>query len=126
MWQVETPTPHLGGRSLFRGGFAFRARLLDRADDFSARGRLDGRAGAARRTGLPGRPGPGYEREDREVRPGLSVRRGDAGRGNRGTRSGGKGTDRDAGILVAGYRSSPSFLELPADKFEAYLKEEGL
>src|SRR5437762_14221994 len=98
MWQVETPTPHLGGRSLFRGGVAFRARLLDRADDLSARGRLDGRAGAARRAGLPGRPGPAYEREDREVRPGLSVRRGDAGRGNRGTRSGGKGTDRDAGI----------------------------
>ena len=30
------------------------------------------------------------------------------------------------GYVVAGYRSSPSSLELPADKFEAYLKEEGL
>ena len=30
------------------------------------------------------------------------------------------------GYVVAGYRSSPSYLELPPDKFEAYLKEEGL
>jgi uncharacterized GH25 family protein len=38
------------------------------------------------------------------------------------------GTARIAapGYVVAGYRSSPSFLELPGDKFEAYLKEEGL
>ena len=32
----------------------------------------------------------------------------------------------EPGFLIAGYRSSPSNLELPADKFEAYLKEEGL
>ena len=32
----------------------------------------------------------------------------------------------EQGFLVAGYRSSPSSLELPADKFEAYLKDEGL
>ncbi len=30
------------------------------------------------------------------------------------------------GYGVVGYRSKPSSLELPADKFEAYLKEEGL
>jgi uncharacterized GH25 family protein len=30
------------------------------------------------------------------------------------------------GYGVIGYRSTPSFLELPAEKFEAYLKEEGL
>jgi uncharacterized GH25 family protein len=30
------------------------------------------------------------------------------------------------GFVLAGYRSNPSSLELPADKFEAYLKEEGL
>lgn len=30
------------------------------------------------------------------------------------------------GYVVAGYRSSPSYLELPAEKFEAYLKDEGL
>ncbi len=30
------------------------------------------------------------------------------------------------GYGVVGYRSTPSFLELPAEKFEAYLKEEGL
>jgi uncharacterized GH25 family protein len=38
------------------------------------------------------------------------------------------GTARIAapGYVVAGYRSSPSSLELPAEKFEAYLKEEGL
>jgi uncharacterized GH25 family protein len=32
----------------------------------------------------------------------------------------------ERGFVVAGYRSSPSSLELPADKFEAYLKDEGL
>jgi len=32
----------------------------------------------------------------------------------------------EPGYVVVGYRSSPSFLELPAEKFEAYLKEEGL
>ena len=32
----------------------------------------------------------------------------------------------EPGFVIAGYRSSPSNLELPADKFEAYLKEEGL
>jgi uncharacterized GH25 family protein len=32
----------------------------------------------------------------------------------------------EPGFVIAGYRSSPSSLELPADKFEAYLKEEGL
>jgi uncharacterized GH25 family protein len=32
----------------------------------------------------------------------------------------------EPGYTVAGYRSSPSSLELPADKFEAYLKDEGL
>jgi uncharacterized GH25 family protein len=32
----------------------------------------------------------------------------------------------EPGYVVAGYRSSPSSLELPADKFEAYLKDEGL
>jgi uncharacterized GH25 family protein len=31
-----------------------------------------------------------------------------------------------AGFVVVGYRSNPASLELPADKFEAYLKEEGL
>ena len=30
------------------------------------------------------------------------------------------------GYVIAGYRSNPSNLELPPDKFEAYLKEEGL
>jgi uncharacterized GH25 family protein len=32
----------------------------------------------------------------------------------------------EPGYVIVGYRSSPSSLELPADKFEAYLKEEGL
>jgi uncharacterized GH25 family protein len=32
----------------------------------------------------------------------------------------------EAGYLVVGYRSSPSPIELPAEKFEQYLKEEGL
>jgi uncharacterized GH25 family protein len=32
----------------------------------------------------------------------------------------------EPGFVIAGYRSSPSSLELPADKFEAYLKDEGL
>jgi len=32
----------------------------------------------------------------------------------------------EPGYLIVGYRSSPSNLELAADKFEAYLKEEGL
>ncbi|MEP6471861.1 MAG: DUF4198 domain-containing protein [Acidobacteriota bacterium] len=32
----------------------------------------------------------------------------------------------EPGFVIAGYRSSPSNLELPADKFEAYLKDEGL
>ena len=30
------------------------------------------------------------------------------------------------GLLVIGYRSNPSAVELPADKFNQYLKEEGL
>jgi uncharacterized GH25 family protein len=38
------------------------------------------------------------------------------------------GTTRVAapGYVVVGYRSSPSSIELPAEKFESYLKEEGL
>jgi len=32
----------------------------------------------------------------------------------------------EAGFLVVGYRSSPSRIDLPAEKFEQYLKEEGL
>lgn len=32
----------------------------------------------------------------------------------------------EPGFVISGYRSSPSNLELPADKFEAYLKDEGL
>jgi uncharacterized GH25 family protein len=32
----------------------------------------------------------------------------------------------EAGFLVVGYRSSPSRIDLPSEKFEQYLKEEGL
>ena len=31
-----------------------------------------------------------------------------------------------SGIAIIGYRSRPKYLEMPADKFEAYLKDEGL
>jgi uncharacterized GH25 family protein len=38
----------------------------------------------------------------------------------------GRAAISDPGYAVVGYRSRPKFLELPAEKFEQYLKEEGL
>jgi len=38
----------------------------------------------------------------------------------------GRGRITEPGYVLVAYRSNPSSLELPADKFEAYLKEEGL